>query len=218
MRPTFSEHRYGFILLILATLLMSAAAFGQAQSLGDIARENREKKAAEESSSTPPVITNKNLPKDPDDSASDDTSATPATTKTTSPFGDKTAAPSAQLPSPALTSAGRQLAEQQTAQHRANDRRAAVQWKKRILQQESTVAGLRMRVDKLRASIRFADPNRYGNSGYDYYTGLDYNRYQARHLERLAQLQQQLDQQKRKLEDMQEAARHAGMHTLVYDP
>jgi hypothetical protein len=44
------------------------------------------------------------------------------------------------------------------------------------------------------------------------------NRYQVRKLERLAQLQQQLDQQKKKLEDMQEAARHAGMHTAVYDP
>ena len=36
MRPTFSEQRYGFILLTLAALLMSTAAFGQAQSLGDL--------------------------------------------------------------------------------------------------------------------------------------------------------------------------------------
>lgn len=45
-----------------------------------------------------------------------------------------------------------------------------------------------------------------------------YNRYQARQLERVAQMQQQLDEQKRKLDRMQEAARHAGMHTAVYDP
>lgn len=219
MRPTFSELRYGFILLTLATLLMSTAAFGQAQSLGEIARENREKKAAEESSSTPPkVITNKNLPKDPDDSASGDASAAPTTSTSTSPFGDKTAAPSAQPPAAGPNSAGKQLAEEQAAQQRTNDRRAAAQWKKRILQQESTVASLRMLVDKLRASIRFADPNRYGNSGYDYYAGLNYNRYEARQLERLAQLQQQFGEQKRRLEVMQEAARHAGMHTLVYDP
>jgi hypothetical protein len=44
------------------------------------------------------------------------------------------------------------------------------------------------------------------------------NQYQARQLERLAQMQLQLNQQKKKLEDMQEAARHAGMHTAVYDP
>jgi hypothetical protein len=34
----------------------------------------------------------------------------------------------------------------------------------------------------------------------------------------MAQIQQQLDEQKRKLVEMQEAARHAGMHTAVYDP
>jgi len=37
-------------------------------------------------------------------------------------------------------------------------------------------------------------------------------------LQRMAQIQQQLEEQKRKLVEMQEAARHAGMHTAVYDP
>jgi len=45
-----------------------------------------------------------------------------------------------------------------------------------------------------------------------------YNRYQARQLERVAQVRRQLDEQKRTLDEMQEAARHAGMHTAVYDP
>lgn len=76
-----------------------------------------------------------------------------------------------------------------------------------------------MRVDMLKASIRFVDPNRYGTgSTSDYYAGLNYNRGEARQLQRLAQMQQALDEQRRKLEGMQEAARHAGMHTLVYDP
>jgi hypothetical protein len=50
------------------------------------------------------------------------------------------------------------------------------------------------------------------------YETLPYNRYQAQQLQRVAQIQQQLDEQKRKLDRMQEAARHAGMHTAVYDP
>jgi hypothetical protein len=37
-------------------------------------------------------------------------------------------------------------------------------------------------------------------------------------MERAAELQQQLDEQKRRLEAMQEAARRQGMHTQVYDP
>src|SRR5208337_200764 len=45
-------------------LLMSPATYGQ--SLGDTARENRDKKQAEEATGTAPkVITNKDLPKDP---------------------------------------------------------------------------------------------------------------------------------------------------------
>jgi hypothetical protein len=37
-------------------------------------------------------------------------------------------------------------------------------------------------------------------------------------MERAQQMQQQLDEQKRRLESMQEAARRQGMHTQVYDP
>jgi hypothetical protein len=239
MRQVFRQHPGISILLTLATLLMSVAAFGQSQSLGDIARENREKKAADDSTAQPRVFTNSTLPKEPDaaTNAPDSPSSAPTATTTAppstsqSPFSDK---PSAQPPAPdehatplhatrqrsgQQRSAQQQLAEQRAAQQRANEQRAAAQWRKRILQQESTVAGLRMRIDTLRASIRFADPNRYGSgSPSDYYAGLNYNRGEARQLQRLAQMQQQLDEQKRKLEDMQEAARHAGMHTLVYDP
>jgi hypothetical protein len=51
------------------TLLMGSAAYGQ--SLGEIARQNREKQKAKDASSTakPNVITNENLPKSPDTDA-----------------------------------------------------------------------------------------------------------------------------------------------------
>jgi hypothetical protein len=235
MRQVFRQHPGVSILLTLATLLMSAAALGQSQSLGDIARENREKKATEDSTAQPKVFTNSTLPKDPDpaaNAASDaqtTTTAPSSTTTTQSPFSDKTSASTPDEPtppphatrqrSPQQRSAQQQIAEQHSAQQRLNEQRAAAQWRKKILQQEQTVAGLRMRVDMLKASIRFVDPNRYGTgSTSDYYAGLNYNRGEARQLQRLAQMQQALDEQRRKLEGMQEAARHAGMHTLVYDP
>ena len=204
---------------IVAALLMSVLAFSQSQSLGDIARENREKKAAEESSSTPPkVITNKNLSRDPDAGGgnSDDASAAPSTPKPDSPFSEKTAAERpAPYPSTDHPSVQRQVSDQHAAQprsneQRANEQRAAAQWKKRILQQEITVANLRMRVDQLRATMHFANVNTYNDMPFD--------RYQAQQMQRLRQVQYRLDEQRRKLEDMQEAARHAGMHTLVYDP
>jgi len=40
----------------------------------------------------------------------------------------------------------------------------------------------------------------------------------VRQLQRVAQIQLRLDEQKMKLDQMQEAARHAGMHSAVYDP
>ncbi len=199
MRRIFSQSFHVRIFLtVLATLLFAIpAAYGQ--SLGDVARENREQKASN-ASPPPKVITNKTLPKDPDADANSSTGESQTQAQTE--------------PSPANVESSRQTARQPAA-----ERRAAERWKQRILAQENTIANLRLRVDRLKASIHFVDPNNYypydSNSAY---AGLAENRYQARQLERLAQMQQQLDQQKKKLEDMQEAARHAGMHTAVYDP
>jgi hypothetical protein len=102
------------------------------------------------------------------------------------------------------------MADQRTAAQRAAEQRVAAQWKEKILQQENIVADLRMRADQLKALIRRANVTTYND--------MPYNREQAWHLQRLAEVQLQLDQQRRKLEDLQEAARHAGMHTVVYDP
>lgn len=197
MRQFSNQLRFA-VLFALATLLLNAAAFGQSQSLGDIARENREKKAeAESSPASPKVITNKTLPTDPD-----------AITTATDEANHN--APGARRS---------RLREEQEASHeRANEQRAEARWHGRIVQQASVVGNLRIRVDRLKASTRFTDPNYYRNGSAAYSAGLNYNGAQARRLERLAQLQQQLDREKYKLEQLQEAARHAGMHTGVYEP
>ena len=136
------------------------------------------------------MIRNADLPKDPD--------------------GDRSPSTDAQTsPSPESEAASRKAAEQ-----RATEQRAAEQWKKKILAQESTIANLQARIDRLHASIHFVDPNSY----YGSYEGQALNQQQARHLERLKKMQEQLVHAKSKLEDLQEAARRAGMHTPVYDP
>ncbi|MGB9232879.1 MAG: hypothetical protein WCC04_00565 [Terriglobales bacterium] len=166
------------------------------QSLGEIARENQEKKAAGSSTTTPPkVITNADLPKN----AGGD--ADPV---------NQNQNPAAKPPNSA--------ASRKAAQQRVAEQRAAEQWKKNILAQESVVANLQGRVDRLRARIHFADPGNPYSSGIGYYGGLAYNAQEAREMERLHEMEDQLNQQKKKLEQMQEAARHAGMHTTVYDP
>jgi hypothetical protein len=172
-----------FLTIFAIALLMSSAAYGQ--SLGDIARENREKKNEAASAAQPKVITNANLPKDPD------ANQEPAEAQSEA-------------------SASSQGVDHRSAQQRLAETRAADQWKRQILAQKNKMATLQARIDQLNASIRSAG----GSVQYDQ----PYSRHEARQLQRVAQIQQQLDEQKWKLDQMQEAARHAGMHTAVYDP
>jgi hypothetical protein len=173
-----------FLKLLPFALLMNLAAYGQ--SLGDIARENREKQNAVSASTPPPaVITNKDLPKDPDVDQSQD--GQPEADATTSkPANHRSAAPN------------------------PSDQRVVEQWKKQILAQEAKMANLQARIDQLNASL-------HPVNGTAQFEG-PANRYQARQLERAQEIQLQLDAQRRKLAEMQESARHAGMHTTTYDP
>jgi predicted RNase H-like nuclease (RuvC/YqgF family) len=164
----------------LAVALTAAAV--QGQSLADIARENRENKDA---SAPSKVITNADLPKDPDEDSKP------------------------QTPSP--SSQSNEAANRKAAAQRAAEQRIAEQWKSKILAQKRAISNLQGQVDNLKAYFQSVNPNASGEA-------LIYTRYQARQRERLNRLQQQLAIEKEKLEDMQEAARHAGMHTPVYDP
>jgi len=189
MLRVFSRHLHHRVLLSISPLLLLLGLVAYGQSLGDAARDIREKKA---DASTPPpkVITNQDLPKNPDGYTGPPASESEAQTPPASP-----------------------AASRRAAAQRAAEQRAAERWQRRILVQENVVANLEARVDHLKAYIHLADPN----APYDSST-MAYNAYQARQLARLNQMQRQLNQEKQKLEDLQEAARHTGMHTLVTDP
>ncbi len=157
---------------ILATLaialLLSLTAYGQ--SLGDVARANREKQqkaTTEDPSTTPPkVITNADLPKDQNPASdSDDDAAPPADTA-------------------ANKSADRRSAQQTIAQQHA-----AEQWKRQILAQKHKVSNLQARVDQLNASIQAAN-------GSAQFEGPN-SRYQAQQMQRAADIQLQLNEQKK---------------------
>jgi hypothetical protein len=188
-----------FLKILAIALLGNLAAYGQ--SLGDIARENREKKNIEDPSAAPPkVITNKDLPKDPN-AKQGPSETTPGASVAASNAPDVTAE---------QRSADQRSADQRSAQRRLAEQRAADQWKRQILAQKYKMATLQARIDQLNASIHAAN-------GSTQYEG-PANGYQARQVQQVVQIQQQLDAQKRRLDQMQEAARHAGMHAAVYDP
>src|SRR5208282_90806 len=106
-----------FLKILAIALLMSSVAYGQ--SLGDIARENREKQNAGDAApaTKPKVITNKDLPKDPDAN-----------------LGPSTTPPGA---NPATGKAAENRSEEHHfAQQRLAEQRVAEQWKKQIVAQE----------------------------------------------------------------------------------
>ncbi len=181
------------VLAIALALLMSAAAYGQ--SLGDVARENRQKKDADAASGTQPkVITNANLPKDPYENQG------PSESQPAAGAADGSKATDRRLPD-------HRLADHRSAQQRLAEQRAAAQWKKQILAQKNKVALLHARLDSINASIQSAGGSAESDRAYS-----------PRQTQRGAQVQPQLDREKRKLDQMQEAARHAGMDSAVYDP
>lgn len=178
------------VLPIALALLMNAAAHGQ--SLGDVARENRQKKDADAASGTQPkVITNADLPKDENENQ-----------------GPSESQPAADGSKPADRGPGdHRLADHRSAQQRLADQRAAQQWKKQILAQKNKVAAVQARLDSINASIQSAGGSAESDRAYS-----------PRQTQRGSQVQLQLDAEKRKLDQMQEAARHAGMDSAVYDP
>src|SRR5208283_4547816 len=115
--------------LILMNPWMSSPAYGQ--SLGDIARQNREQQSAEDASGArPKVITNRDLPQDPD--------------------GNQR--PRADLPAagPALGNAD----DDRSAEQPFAEQRAAQQTRRQILAQENRMANLQARIDQLNGRIQ----------------------------------------------------------------
>ena len=86
--------------------------------------------------------------------------------------------------------------------------RGGEQWRQQIQERENRIASMQARIDQMNASVHSGGMSGQGPR----------NRYQSQQAERAAEMQMRLDEQKRKLEQMQDAARHAGMHTQVYDP
>lgn len=171
--------------LLAIGLLTNSICYGQ--SLGDVARENRERTAEDAAIAPPLVITTADFPKN----------------MHTNP------APS-ELQAEKSNQAADQRSAQRSAQQRIAQQRAAQQWKQQILAQKQKVLTLQARINQLHESIQAAN-------GSVQFEGPS-NRYQARQLQQVMQIQQQLEVQKIKLDQMQDAARHAGLHSAVYDP
>lgn len=74
------------------TLLVLISGGSQGQSLGDVAREQRQKEQAKDSKAAPKVVTNDEIPESPDAAnSSDDADGAPESSRPASSAGKKTA-------------------------------------------------------------------------------------------------------------------------------
>ena len=83
----------------------------------------------------------------------------------------------------------------------------AEQWRNQILEQKNRIADLQARIDRINSAL---------HSGAQFEGA--YSHDQAIRIERVSQLQMQIDEQTRRLEAMQDAARRAGLPSQTYDP
>jgi hypothetical protein len=84
-------------------------------------------------------------------------------------------------------------------------------WKAQILSEKHQLASLQREIDDLNESIRFAPANCAANC-------VGWNERQREKQERVERMHGQLDDEKNRLEDMQETARKQGYGSSVYDP
>lgn len=166
--------------LLGSFVMFSAVALCFSQSLGDVARAQREKQQqAKNTKAAHKVITDEDMPKSAESSSS-------------SVEEDK----------------------QKDTVNRPSDEkgsRSADEWKEAIQAQKNNIASAQAQLDGLKDSIQFAPGNCVSGC-------VEWNERQVKKQEAAKRMQSQIDEGKKKLEDMQETARKSGFGSSVWDP
>lgn len=89
--------------------------------------------------------------------------------------------------------------------------RTAREWRNVILIQKDRVETMQAHINKEKASIHFIGAN-------DSVNAAEYNLYQLKKQQEVKHMQKELDEEQKKLVNLQEAARKEGMGASVYDP
>ncbi len=119
------------------------------------------------------------------------------------------------MPSPAATSTavGKNTADENPANTSESGRGKLppAEWASRIQAQKRQISGLQSDIDQLNKSIQFAPGNCVQNCE-------QWNQRQREKQQQVDSMKTQLDEAKKHLEDMQEAARQQGYGSSIYDP
>lgn len=102
--------------------------------------------------------------------------------------------------------------ESSDAHYNANaEKLSGEHWKTQITTEKNRVANLQREIDDLNESIRFAPANCASNC-------VGWNERQREKQQRVERMQAQLDEEKHRLDDMQDSARRQGYGSSIYDP
>jgi len=192
-----STRSFVFVVAAVLSCVWSAQA-QDSQSLGDVARQTRQQKQPQEAkaSATPassPTAT---------DSQAADPNVKPAQPKAAHVYtNDEIPESTPEVSTPK---------QPNVQENYKGGKQSAEQWKALIRQVKANITSIQRQIDSTQSSIRFAGGN------YDYHVA--YNNRQRAKEQQVENLKSQLAQQQKHLEDMQEAARHQGYSSAVYDP
>jgi hypothetical protein len=190
-----------------ACLCTTVASAQEAPSLGDVARQARLQKQQKDAAAKKDGVS-----KDPSiqDAADADPSA-----KNTRPSKAPHVITNDDIPSHAASAStsktGPQPADTSEQLGSVNAPAAAEQWKFAIQTQKSAIASLQGQIDSLNDSVHYAGANCVENC-------VQWNERQKQKQDQVENMKSQLEQQQKRLEDLQEAARKQGFGSSVYDP
>jgi len=190
------------VVLMLAVSFLFCASFtcaqDDAQSLGNVARQVRQKKESKEGVA-------KGAPaKDPQ--------STDAASK---PAQKPRVITNEELPHAGVTTVSTEVSERReepASSHVAETPTGnAEQTKSQILEQKSAIASLQHEIDSLSASIHYTGSNCVSNCA-------QWNERQQQKQQQVDSMKAQLEEQQKRLEEMQESARRQGFGSSVYEP
>ena len=172
---------------VLVWMIWISVISAGAQSLGDVARQQKQKKAGHSASLSDRVLTNDDL----HSGASAEPDQTP-------PSNQKKPA----TPNAASTADSRD----------SGSKISAEQFKLKIQKQKNEISAIQERINELQSTINYVQNNRniYTNAP-------EYNEVQKRKQQQLDQLKGILQERQDELKDLQEQARQAGYGSAVYN-
>jgi hypothetical protein len=221
---------------LFCAFFLVSSAYGQddSQSLGDAARQARlqkqQKDAPSKDSSAPgndalakggPAKDGPSNDVPTSEAPGKDASSSNATAKDAVPAKAHHVITNEELPShvgPTWTSAGTPETASDSSEHNsaeqpssANANANAEQWKSQIQAQKNTIASLESQIASLNDSIHYAGANCVSNCA-------QWNERQKEKQDQVETMKGQLEQERKRLEDLQESARKQGFGSSVYEP